>query len=186
MIFTEAKVKGAYIIDIDAHADQRGFFARAWCEKEFAALGLAARIAQMNVSFNTQKGTLRGMHYQDAPAREAKVVSCTRGALYDVVLDLRPESCTYLKWDAAELTADSRRMLYVPEGCAHGFQTLMDNTEVLYLMSEFHSPRKAHGVRYDDSTFGIEWPLAVMSISDKDRTWPDYCNSAWLRNSEKS
>jgi dTDP-4-dehydrorhamnose 3,5-epimerase len=174
MIFTRTRVHEAYVIDLERRTDERGFFARAWCEKEFAAHGLAPRLAQVNVSFNARKRTLRGMHYQASPCAEAKVVSCTGGALYDVVLDLRPESPTYLRWDAVELTAGNRRMLYVPEGCAHGFQTLADDTVVLYFMSEFYSAEHARGVRYDDPAFGIRWPLSVGTISEKDLTWPDY------------
>ncbi len=174
MIFAQTRVNGAYVIDLERRADQRGYFARAWCQREFEAHGLTARLAQVNVSANVRKGTLRGMHYQVSPYQEAKVVSCTRGVIYDVVLDLRRESPTYLRWHAVELTADNRRMLYIPEGCAHGFQTLAEETELLYLMSEFYSPEHARGVRYNDSAFGIRWPLPVESISDTDRAWPDY------------
>jgi dTDP-4-dehydrorhamnose 3,5-epimerase len=174
MLFTETTVSSAYLLDLERRADHRGFFARAWCQKEFEARGITARIAQVNVSANARKGTLRGMHYQLPPHREAKVVSCTRGAIYDVVLDLREESPTFLRWFAAELTAENRRMLFIPEGCAHGFQTLTDDAEVLYLMSEFYAPRHGRGVRYDDPAFGIAWPLPVKCISDADRAWPDY------------
>jgi dTDP-4-dehydrorhamnose 3,5-epimerase len=174
MIFTETRVRGAYIIDVNRSADPRGSFARAWCRKEFEDHGLTARVVQVNLSSSVRKGTLRGMHYQLEPYAEAKTVSCTKGAVYDVVLDLRRDSPTYLRWAAAELTADNRRMLYVPEGCAHGHQTLEDGTELLYFMSEFYSPEHARGVRFDDPAFGIEWPLAVTSISDADRSWPDY------------
>jgi dTDP-4-dehydrorhamnose 3,5-epimerase len=135
---------------------------------------LIGRVAQVNVSGNTRKGTVRGLHYQPSPHREAKVVSCTKGRIYDVVLDLRRDSATYLRWDAVELTGDNRRMLYIPEGCAHGFQTLTDDTELLYLMTEFYSSGHARGVRHDDPAFGIEWPLDVTTISDADRSWPDY------------
>src|SRR5262245_3515558 len=141
MLFSETTVSGAYLIDLERRTDDRGYFARGWCQEEFQAQGITANIAQVNVSANTLKGTLRGMHYQRPPHQEAKVVSCTRGAIYDVVLDLRHESPTYLCWFAAELTAENRRMLFIPEGCAHGFQTLVDDTELLYLMSEFYSPR---------------------------------------------
>ena len=181
MIFTETAVRGAYVLDLERRSDTRGFFARAWCAKEFEAHGLTPRLAQVNVSANVRKGTLRGMHYQRPPHREAKVVSCIRGAIYDVVLDLRRVSPTYLRWAAAELTAESHRMLYVPEGCAHGFQTLMDGAEVLYLMSEFYAPGHAAGVRYDDPAFAIEWPLPVACISDADRAWPDYVSRPDLR-----
>jgi dTDP-4-dehydrorhamnose 3,5-epimerase len=178
MLFEETRVQGAYVIDLELRNDRRGFFARTWCQKEFAACGLTAHVVQINVSHNTHKGTLRGMHYQSAPFQEAKVVSCTRGAIYDVVLDLRADSPTYLRWDAAELTAENRRQLYVPEGCAHGFQTLTDDTELLYLMSEFYVPDHACGVRYDDPAFGIQWPLPVGVLTEADRTWPDYESKA--------
>jgi dTDP-4-dehydrorhamnose 3,5-epimerase len=176
MLFIETKVFGAYVIDLERRADERGYFARVWCEKELQAHGLTARVAQVNVSGNARKGTLRGMHHQLAPRQEVKIVTCTRGAIYDVALDLRRDSPTYLKWVAAELTAANRRMLYIPEGCAHGFQTLADDTELLYLMSEFYSPELARGVRCDDPAFGIEWPLAVTCMSAADRDWPDYPN----------
>ena len=181
MIFTETPIPGAYLIDLEKRGDDRGFFARAFCEKEFAAHGLATRFVQVNNSLSAVKGTLRGMHYQRAPHQEAKVVGCIRGAIYDVVLDLRPDSPTYLRWAAAELTAENHRSLYIPEGCAHGFQTLMDGAEVLYLMSEFYAPGHAAGVRYDDPAFAIEWPLPVACISDADRAWPDYVSRPDLR-----
>ncbi|MBI2826653.1 MAG: dTDP-4-dehydrorhamnose 3,5-epimerase [Planctomycetia bacterium] len=174
MKFTPTKVRGAYAIDVERRIDERGFFARSWCENEFAAHGLTARVAQINVSRNTRRGTLRGMHYQQAPHEEAKVVSCTQGAIYDVVVDLRRDSPTYMAWDAAELTAENCRMLYVPLGCAHGFQTLTDDAQLLYLMSEIHAPAQARGVRYDDPALAIAWPLTVTCISDADRSWPDY------------
>jgi dTDP-4-dehydrorhamnose 3,5-epimerase len=174
MIFTETAVRGAYVLDLERRSDARGFFARAWCSREFEARGLTPRLAQVNVSANVRKGTLRGMHYQRPPHREAKVVSCIRGAIYDVVLDLRRDSPTYQRWAAAELTAESHRMLYIPEGCAHGFQTLTDDAEVLYLMSEFYAPGHSAGVRHDDPAFAIEWPLPVACISDADRAWPAY------------
>jgi dTDP-4-dehydrorhamnose 3,5-epimerase len=174
MIFNETRVRGAYTMDLELHTDHRGFFARAWCQKEVEARGLTPKVVQVNVSFSARKGTLRGMHYQCTPCQEAKVVSCTRGAIYDVVLDLRRDSPTYLLWDAVELTPDNHRMLYIPEGCAHGCQTLADETELLYLMSEFYSPEHTRGVRYNDSAFRIRWPLVVRTISDADRAWPDY------------
>jgi dTDP-4-dehydrorhamnose 3,5-epimerase len=174
MKFTECRVSGAYVIDLDRRSDERGYFARAWCQREFEARGLNPRIVQINVSANARKGTLRGMHFQRPPAREAKVVSCTRGAIYDVVLDLRPDSPTYLCWDRAELTMTNRRMFYIPEDCAHGFQTLADDTEVLYFMSGFYSADHATGVRHDDPAFRIEWPLAVSAVSEADRNWPAY------------
>jgi dTDP-4-dehydrorhamnose 3,5-epimerase len=142
--------------------------------REFEVHGLTSRLVQINVSHNVSRGTLRGMHFQLSPHEEAKVVSCTQGAIYDVVLDLRPESPTYLAWVAEELTAASRKALYIPEGCAHGFQTLIEDSQVLYLMSEYYAPGHGRGVRYDDPAFGIEWPLEVTSISDADRSWPAY------------
>jgi dTDP-4-dehydrorhamnose 3,5-epimerase len=174
MIFAETRVRGAYEIDLERREDERGFFARTWCLNEFKSLGLTARIVQVNVSHNKHRGTLRGMHYQAAPREEAKVVSCTQGAVFDVVLDLRPDSPTYLAWAAAELSATNHRALYVPEGCAHGFQTLADDTQLLYLMSEFFQTEQGRGVRHDDPAFGIEWPLAVSRISDADRHWPAF------------
>ena len=174
MIFTETRVRGAFVIDIERRTDDRGFFARAWCQREFEKHGLVTRLVQVNVSQNTCKGTLRGLHYQVAPRQEAKVVSCTRGAIHDVVVDLRLNSTTYGKWAAAELTAANRTMLYVPEGCVHGFQTLIDDAEILYFMSEFYSPEHALGVRHDDPAFGVEWPLAATIMTDADRAWPDY------------
>jgi dTDP-4-dehydrorhamnose 3,5-epimerase len=139
---------------------------------------LTARLAQVNVSLNVRKGTLRGLHFQLPPCQEAKIVSCTRGAIYDVVVDLRRDSPTHMQWAAVELTAGNRRQLYVPEGCAHGFQTLDDNSELLYLMSEFYSPEHARGVRYNDPSFGIAWPLAAECLSEADRAWPDYPGKA--------
>lgn len=174
MIFRATAVKGAHVIELERRADPRGSFARAWCQQEFAAHGLTAHVAQINVSTNKERGTLRGLHFQVSPFQEAKVVSCTRGAIYDVVVDLRPDSPTYLKWAAAELTAADRRMLYVPEGCAHGFQTLTDDAELLYFMSEVYSPQHARGAPYDDPAFGVTWPLAVTAVSDADRSWPAY------------
>lgn len=175
MIFRETKLKGAFIIELKRLEDERGFFARTFCQEEFRAHGLNPRVVQCNISFNKQKGTLRGMHYQIAPYEEAKLVRCTRGAIYDVIIDLRPESPTFKQWVAAELTAENRRMLYVPEGFAHGFQTLEDNTEVFYMMSEFYHPECAKGVRWDDPAFGIKWPITSnVTISVKDRNYPDF------------
>jgi dTDP-4-dehydrorhamnose 3,5-epimerase len=168
MIFTETKLRGAYLIDLDKHEDERGFFARSWCEDEFESHGLNARLVQCNISFNKKRGTLRGMHYQAAPYEEAKLVRCTMGALYDVIIDLRNDSPTYKEWFSVELTAQNRRALYVPEGFAHGFQTLVDKTEVFYQMSEFFHPECARGVRWDDPVFGISWPILNPIISEKD------------------
>jgi len=174
MIFTETKLPGAYLIDVEKREDHRGFFARGWCQREFEAHGLVPCVVQANISFNKRKGTLRGMHYQIAPYAETKLVRCIRGALYDVIIDLRSESPTYMQWLGVELTAENYRMLYVPEGFAHGFQTLVDNTEATYQVSQFYTPGAEGGVRYDDPAFGIEWPIDVQVISDKDRSWPNY------------
>ncbi|MCC7188728.1 MAG: dTDP-4-dehydrorhamnose 3,5-epimerase [Anaerolineales bacterium] len=174
MLFSETKLKGAYLIDLERREDERGFFARSWCADEFGKLGLYTRLAQCNVSFNLKKGTLRGMHFQAEPYPEAKVVRCTMGAIYDVIVDLRPDSPTFKQWVGAELSAENRRALYVPEGFAHGFQTLTDNSEVFYQMSEFFHPECARGVRWDDPAFGIEWPVGEPIISMRDREYPEF------------
>jgi len=174
MIFTETKLKGAYIIGLEPLEDRRGFFARSFCQKEFEEYGLNPRIVQCNVSLNKTKGTLRGMHYQVAPYQEAKLVSCIRGAIYDVIIDLRPDSTTYCQWIAVELNAEKSKMLYVPEGFAHGFQSLEDNTVVFYQMSEFYHSEFAQGVRWNDQVFGIQWPLPVSLISKKDLSYQDF------------
>jgi dTDP-4-dehydrorhamnose 3,5-epimerase len=174
MIFEDTKIAGVFVVTPERHSDQRGFFARTWCEQEFAAKGLNRRVVQCSISFNEKKGTLRGVHYQAEPYQEAKLVRCTRGSLFDVALDLRDGSPTYLEWAGIELTADNRRALYIPEGCAHGFLTLEDNTEVLYQMSEFYFPEAARGVRWNDEAFGIAWPNAVEVVSDRDRSYPDF------------
>jgi dTDP-4-dehydrorhamnose 3,5-epimerase len=161
-------------IRLERKSDERGFFARSWCRNEFERLGLNPGLAQCNVSFNTRKGTLRGIHYQAAPHEEAKLVRCTQGAIYDVIVDLRPGSPTFKQWVGVTLTAAERNMIYVPEGCGHGFLTLQDETEVFYQMSEFHNTGSARGVRWDDREFGIEWPVPVISISERDRTFPDF------------
>ena len=173
MRFTETRVVGAFLIEPEPITDERGFFARIWCRDEFAAHGLNPTLAQANVSFNHRKGTLRGMHYQAAPHQEAKLVRCTRGAIWDVVLDLRPDSSTYRAWTGAELSDANRAMLYVPEGCAHGFLTLTDAAEVAYQMSVPYAPEAARGVRYDDPAFGIEWPGEVVVINQRDASYPD-------------
>jgi dTDP-4-dehydrorhamnose 3,5-epimerase len=174
MIFTETKLKGAYVIDLERVADERGFFARSWCVREFAAHGLNHAVVQVNFGHSARKGTLRGMHFQVAPYAEAKVVHCSRGALYDVIIDLREGSPTKGQWVGMELTADNRRMFYVPEGFAHGYQTLEDNTDLVYQTSQFYAKDAARGVRYNDPTFGIAWPLSVSVISTGDKGWPDY------------
>jgi dTDP-4-dehydrorhamnose 3,5-epimerase len=174
MIFKETPLPGAYLIELEAHQDERGSFARSWCAREFAAHGLNPRIAQCNVSYNVRRGTLRGLHYQIRPFEEAKLVRCTRGALYDVIVDLRRDLPSYRKWTGALLTPDNGLMIYVPEGCAHGFLTMEDRTEVHYQISEFYAPDHARGFRWNDPAFGISWPAAVEVISDRDRTYPDY------------
>jgi dTDP-4-dehydrorhamnose 3,5-epimerase len=174
MKFTETKLKGAFIVEIEKLTDDRGFFGRSWCRKEFEAYGLTSRVVQTNVSFNRKKATLRGMHYQIAPHQESKLIRCTRGAIYDVIIDLRSELPTYKQWVGVELTADNYSMLFVPEGFSHGFMTLMDNTEITYQVSEFYTPGSEKGIRFNDPTFRIRWPLEVSVISDKDRTWPDF------------
>lgn len=174
MIFRETKLAGVVEVRLDPRSDERGFFARSWCEKEFASHGLNPRLAQCNISFSARKGTLRGIHYQDEPYPEAKLVRCTQGAIYDVAVDLRPQSPSFKRWVAAVLSAENRHMLYIPEGCAHGFLTLTDNTEVFYQMSEFYHPESARGVRFDDPAFQIEWPEKIVVISGRDRTYPNF------------
>ena len=174
MIFRETKLQGVWEINIEPQLDERGLFARCWCRDEFERNGLNPTLVQCNVSFNTRKGTLRGMHYQTAPRQEAKLVRCTRGSLYDVILDLRPDSLTYRDWVSIVLTAADRNMAYVPEGCAHGFLTLEDETEVFYQMSEVYSPQFARGVRWNDPAFGVFWPLCVEVMSERDRSYPDF------------
>ncbi len=178
MIFTETPIPAAYVLELERRADERGFFARAWCEQEFAAHGLSARVAQINVCFSPKRGTLRGIHYQLPPWREAKTVRCTRGAIYDVVVDLRPDSPAYRQWFGIELAAGNHYMLYVPEGCAHGCQTLMGDTEMYYQTSQPYAADYARGVRYDDPAVGVCWPLPVTTISNADRSWPDYEDAA--------
>jgi dTDP-4-dehydrorhamnose 3,5-epimerase len=171
MIFTETALPGAYIIDIEPRPDSRGFFARAFCQKEFEAHGLKPVIAQANVAFNRQKGTLRGMHFQFPPAAETKVVRCTRGAILDIIVDLRPESPTYLRHIAVELNEDNHRALYVPERFAHGYQVLQDKTETSYQVGEFYAPGFEGGLLYSDPRLGLQWPLPVSVISEKDQAW---------------
>lgn len=173
MKFTPTGIAGVWLVDLERHADDRGWFARTWCAEEFSRQGLDPRLAQCSASFNHRRGTLRGMHYQAAPHPEAKLVRCVRGAMFDVALDLRPDSETFGRWASAELTAENGCALYVPEGCAHGFQTLVDDTEVLYQISRPWHPESALGVRWNDPTVGIQWPLgAVAVISDRDRNLP--------------
>jgi dTDP-4-dehydrorhamnose 3,5-epimerase len=174
MLFTDTSLKSAYIIDIEKVEDARGFFARFWCQDEFRANDLNTNWVQGNVSVSRSKGTLRGLHYQIAPFEETKLVRCTRGALFDVMLDLRPDSSTFGEWFGVPLSADEHRMLYVPEGIAHGILTLVDNTEASYLVSQFYKPHAEAGVRYNDPAFGIKWPLEIQVISKKDANWPNY------------
>jgi len=178
MIFTETKLNGAFIIEPERLEDERGFFARTWCQREFAAHGLSPKWVQCNISFNRKKGTLRGMHYQAVPYEEVKLIRCTMGAIYDVIIDLRSESPTFKQHIAVVLTARNRKMVYVPEGFAHGFLTLRDNTEVFYQMSEFYVAECARGVRWNDPVFGIQWPTDVRVISDRDRNHPDFIEGA--------
>jgi dTDP-4-dehydrorhamnose 3,5-epimerase len=174
LIFTETKLPGAFVIEPDAHEDQRGFFARTFCRREFEAHGLNPQVLQCNISFNKLKGILRGMHFQAAPYSEAKLVRCTAGAIYDVIIDLRPSSSTFKEHFGVELSARNRNMLYIPEEFAHGFQTLEDNTEVFYQMSQTFSADHARGVRWDDPAFGIVWPPGERIIIERDRTYPDF------------
>jgi dTDP-4-dehydrorhamnose 3,5-epimerase len=174
MIFSETELQGLYVIEPEGLEDERGFFARVWCENEVRGHGIEAQFVQCNISFNKRKGTLRGMHYQASPHGEAKVVRCTAGSLYDVVIDIRPESETFLQWFSVELTAEDRRLIFIPVGFAHGFQTLSDNTEVFYQMSEFYKPEYGRGIRWNDPLFNIVWPLGNRVISKKDREWKDF------------
>ncbi|QEH39226.1 dTDP-4-dehydrorhamnose 3,5-epimerase (plasmid) [Aquisphaera giovannonii] len=178
MIFNETPLPGAYVIDLEKRGDDRGFFARAFCEKEFGAHGLATHFVQVNNSLSAQKGTLRGMHYQLAPKAETKVVRCIRGALYDLILDLRKDSPTFGKSFGAELSAENRRVMYVPKGFAHGFITLADDTEAFYFVDEFYAPEAERGVRWNDPKFGLEWPIAPAVLSDKDANQRDF-DPAW-------
>lgn len=173
MIFTPLQLAGAWLIDPERLEDERGFFARSFCRKEFETRGLNPDVAQCNISFNLHKGTLRGMHYQ-WPRGEAKLIRCTKGIIYDVIIDLRTESPTYGKHVGVLLSENNRRMLYIPQQFAHGFLTLEENTEVFYQMSEFYMPGNARGVRWDDPAFGIEWPQEVKVISERDRDYPDF------------
>lgn len=174
MLFTETDLKGAFLVDLERIEDSRGFFARSWCAREFEERGLNARLVQCNLSRNLTRGTLRGMHYQIAPHEEAKLVRCTMGAIYDAIVDLRPGSPTYLCSFGSVLTAENHRALYVPEGFAHGFLTLTDQSEVSYQMSEYYAPDAARGLRWNDPMISIPWPEPVVVISDRDRSYPDF------------
>lgn len=175
MIFTPLALAGAYQIDLEPRTDERGFFARVFCADEFATHGLPTEVKQSNLSHNRHAGTVRGMHYQSAPHAEAKLVSCVRGAIYDVLVDLRPDSPTFCRWVGIELTAENRRQVFIPEGFAHGFQTLTDDCDVFYQMFAFYHPASARGVRWDDPAFGIVWRAgAGAHLSDRDRSYPDF------------
>ena len=174
MIFKETKIKGAYLIDLEKNEDERGFFARSFCLQEFKEHGIDFNIAQCNISFNKKKGTLRGMHYQSTPFEEAKLVSCIKGRIYDVIIDLRRDSATYCQWLALELREQDYRILYVPKGFAHGFQTLESNSVVFYQMSEFYHPECASGIRWDDRQFSINWPISPCILSNKDVNYLDF------------
>lgn len=174
MIFRETAIADVWIVEPERHIDERGSFARTWCASEFAARGLTTRFVQASVSHNPRQGTLRGLHYQAAPHTEVKLVRCTRGALYDVAVDLRPDSPTFRQHVAVVLDADNQLGLYIPEGCAHGFQTLEDETDVLYQMSTFYAPDAARGVRWDDPAFAIPWPRADRIIAERDQRYPDF------------
>jgi dTDP-4-dehydrorhamnose 3,5-epimerase len=175
MIFHETPLKDAYCLDVETVEDERGFFARVWCREEFAKYGLSPEMVQGSVSFNRKKGTLRGMHFQLPPYAETKIVRCTHGRLLDVIIDLRPSSLTYKQWYGVELTAANRKMLVIPPGFAHGFQTLENDTEVFYLISESYHPEAARGVRWNDQAFAIKWPeVDRRIISQRDQQWPNY------------
>lgn len=174
MIFRETQLAGAYLVELELKEDERGYNARTWCAREFEEAGLVARIAQSNTIFNERRGTLRGMHWQDPPLAEAKLFRVLRGAVHDVIIDLRPESATYGEWESFRLSADEPRLLYVPERFAQGFQALVDATEIAYQTSAPYSPEHGRGLRYDDPAFALDWPLPVTVISRKDRAWPDF------------
>jgi dTDP-4-dehydrorhamnose 3,5-epimerase len=174
MTFVETKLGGVFEVDLELNSDERGFFARSWCEREFANQGLESKLVQCNISLNRRKNTLRGIHYQAAPFAETKLVRCTAGAVYDVVLDLRRESPSFKQWFGVALSAENRKAIYIPEGCGHGFLTLTDDAEIMYQMSEFYHPEAARGFRWNDPSFQIQWPGNVEVISERDRTYPDF------------
>ncbi|MFQ6611076.1 MAG: dTDP-4-dehydrorhamnose 3,5-epimerase [Fidelibacterota bacterium] len=173
MKLVRTKLSGSYIVELEKIEDDRGFFARTWCEEVFLKKGLISKIVQANLSYNHKAGTLRGMHYQRSPHGEVKIVRCIRGAIFDVIVDLRPDSKTYLKWFGTELSAENYKSLYIPVNFAHGFQTLTDDAEIFYLVSQYYHPESSTGLRYDDPAIGISWPLGVTEISGKDSSWPD-------------
>jgi dTDP-4-dehydrorhamnose 3,5-epimerase len=174
MIFTETELRGVFVIEPERFEDERGFFAQSFTQRDFERHGLNPRVAECNISYNRRRGTLRGMHFQAAPRAQAKLVRCTAGAIYDVAIDLRRESPTFARWVGVELTAASRRLIYVPEGCAHGYLTLADDTEVFYQVSDVYAPESAGGVRWDDPAFGVRLPVAVEVINERDRTYEDF------------
>lgn len=174
MNFRETSLKGAFVVEPERFADERGFFAQSWSAREFAEHGLDPRAAECNISYNLKKGTLRGMHFQSAPYAQAKLVRCTRGSIYDVAIDLRPDSPTFRRWAGVELSADNRLMFFVPAGFAHGYQTLEDDTEVFYQVSEVYTPSHSGGVRWDDPAFGVTWPREVQVINERDDDYPDF------------
>jgi dTDP-4-dehydrorhamnose 3,5-epimerase len=172
MRFSRTRIQGVWLIDPDFHQDERGRFFRAWCSREFAEQGIQFLPVQANMGFSRLKGTTRGLHFQTEPAAEAKLVRCTRGAIFDIAVDLRPDSPTWGEWVGAELTAENGRMLFVPEFCGHGYQSLEDHTEMHYMASQFYTPNTCSGARFDDPAFAIEWPLVPTSMSEQDRNWP--------------
>jgi dTDP-4-dehydrorhamnose 3,5-epimerase len=174
MIFRDTNLDGAYVVEPERHDDRRGFFARTWCTREFEQHGLISRMVQASVSFNRKKGTLRGLHYQVPPSQEAKLVRCTAGAIYDVIVDLRPKSATFLQHIGVSLSAENHHALYIPPGFAHGFQTLVDDSEVSYMMTDFYEPQYARGVRWDDPAFGVVWPPDERVIIERDNGYPDF------------
>jgi dTDP-4-dehydrorhamnose 3,5-epimerase len=174
MVFTPVGIEGAFLMEPQPIVDERGFFARMWCDEEAEAHGLNPAVEQCNISFNPLAGTLRGMHYQEAPHTEAKLVRCTAGAIFDVLIDIRPDSPSFKRWYGAELTADNHRMLYVPEGCAHGYLTLVDNAEVFYQVSTKYAPKAARGVRFNDPAFNVRWPAPVLHLHPRDRDYADF------------
>jgi len=178
MIFAATQLEGAWLIDIEPREDERGFFARTWCQQELAGQGLDIEIAQESLSFNRRRGTVRGLHFQRSPHEETKIVRCTRGAIFDVIVDLKPRSPNYLRWQGFELTAENRRAIYIPKGFAHGFQTLTDDAEIAYQISAFYAPEAAGGYRYDDAAFDVAWPLPVTVISGRDLSWPVFQSDA--------
>lgn len=174
MIFVETKLKGAYIIELQKHEDHRGFFARSWDGNILEQHGLNSKVIQQNIAFSKVKGTIRGPHYQKAPHQETKIVRCTRGTIFDVIVDLRPDSTTFRQWLGVKLTMDDYKVLYIPKGFAQGFQSLEANSEIMYLVSEVYTPAAEAGIRYNDPSIGIEWPVPVSMITEKDKNWPDF------------